>query len=410
MDNESRTRARRFLAVATAWNSTHGGVNTFNRRFCRGFAEAGVEVCCLVCHATEQDRKDAAASGVHLIEAPVVPGTPHLLALARKPLLPGGFTPDYIVGHGRFTGPAAQALAEDHFPTARRLHVVHTVPDEAEWHKTGRDDDPGERADERTTAELELGRTAHRVLAVGPRLHNRYLNELYAFACAAPLRFDPGFDPETPAPDAPQGPRRPPPGEPWKILLMGRAEDDTLKGLDIAAAALGVVARRRREGPEIELIVRGAPPNTSARLRRKLAAWSERASLNIVVRPFSPDTGRLGADLRRASLVLMPSRSEAFGLAGAEAIMAGTPVLVSGVSGLGALLREALPTADAVRHVIPVSGSVREDTDRWARAVEAVLGDRPAAFANAARIHAHLVRRYTWTSSAARVLATLASS
>ena len=43
-----------------------------------------------------------------------------------------------------------------------------------------------------------------------------------------------------------------------------------------------------------------------------------------------------------SSLVLMPSRVEGFGLAGLEAITSGTPVRISGASGLGMLLEELL--------------------------------------------------------------------
>jgi glycosyltransferase involved in cell wall biosynthesis len=69
--------------------------------------------------------------------------------------------------------------------------------------------------------------------------------------------------------------------------------------------------------------------------------------------------------LLRASLVLMPSRAESFGLVGAEAVAAGTPVLVSDRSGLGALLTEVLPQDAATRIVLPVGSRGGEDITRW---------------------------------------------
>jgi len=52
------------------------------------------------------------------------------------------------------------------------------------------------------------------------------------------------------------------------------------------------------------------------------------------------------------------------------------PVLVSGESGLGAMLREALESEQASRLVVPMSGDDNQDSEEWGRAVEAMLRDR----------------------------------
>ena len=169
----SRVDVWRILAVGTEWHSGHGGLSTFNRQLCGALAGAGVEVVCLVLDATHKDQGDAETLGVKLVEATPTPGQPRQYALSRKPRLPGGFAPDVIIGHGRVTGPAARILVDDHFPEAKRLHFVHVAPDEIEWFKLDRDDDAGARAEERTQIELDLGRTADRVIAVGPRLYDR---------------------------------------------------------------------------------------------------------------------------------------------------------------------------------------------------------------------------------------------
>jgi glycosyltransferase involved in cell wall biosynthesis len=392
----------RILAVATEWHSGHGGLTTLNRQLCCALAAARTQVTCIVLKATQEERSEAESRGVTLIDATPTPGLPEQVALARKPVLPDGFVPDIIIGHGRVTGPAAQVLAEDHFPLARRLHFVHMAPDEIEWLKLDRSDDAGERAETRTQIELDLGRTADRVVAVGPRLHDRFLNELSAFDAPSPLRLDPGFDAES------SDPREPPPGKPWKVLLLGRLEDKHLKGLDLAARAVGLAASHRgTDAAPLELLVRGARLDTSTDLRDALCEWAGLPSLSIVVRPYTTDTERLDADLRRASLVLMPSRSEGFGLVGLEAIVAGTPVLVSSESGLGALLRETLEPEQASRLVVRMSGDDDEDSEQWGRAVEAVLRDREAAFLRAAELRTRLSGQRTWAAAAAGLLAEL---
>lgn len=272
--------------------------------------------------------------------------------------------------------------------------------DEIEWLKGDRDDDAGTRAEIRTEEEIALGKSAHRVVAVGPRLHGRVVGDLGPYECPPPLRFDPGFD-------RLGDPHGAPPGDPWRVLLLGRAEDAVLKGLDLAAAALGRVARNRTGLPRIELVVRGAPVGTADALRERLQEWAASPALDVVVRPYTTRGERLEADLRRASLVLMPSRREGFGLVGVEAIVAGTPVLVSAESGLGRLLLETLEREDAARFVLPVTGDRDADVSSWAENIGAVLRDRDAAFRRAGALRERMGREKTWAASVALLLASV---
>ncbi len=390
--------ALRVLAVGTEWASGHGGLSTLNRELCRVLSAAGARVACLVAEASETDRQAAEAEGVTLVRPAASPGRSTYEALSDRPDLPDGFEPDVVIGHGRVTGPAAQALVRNFFPTAKRLHVVHMAPDEIEWLKPGREDDAGVRAETRTQIELELGRSADRMVAVGPRLHDRYLRDLSAYDVPHPLRLDPGFD------SLSSTDREPPPGAPWSVVVLGRLEDIQIKGLDLAARAVGEAARQRGgTAPELELLVRGAPDGTSDNLRAALREWSRMSQ--IVVRPYTSDAATLGDDLRRASLLLMPSRAEGFGLVGLEAIAAGTPALISARSGLGQLLGEVLDAEQAARFVVPVVPDDAKDVEVWAREVARVLSDREAAFERAAEVRALLAERRTWATAAEAVLA-----
>ena len=385
------------LAVGTEWASGHGGLSTLNRALCRALAAAGARVVCLVAEASEADRRDAEAEGVTLVKPEASPGRSSYEALSDRPDLPSGFVPDVVIGHGRVTGPAAQALVRNFFPEAKRFHVVHMAPDEIEWLKPGREDDAGVRAETRTQIELDLGRTADRMVAVGPRLHDRYLRDLSVYDVPSPLRLDPGFD-------ASEGvPRTPPPGAPWLVLVLGRLEDIEIKGLDLAARAVGEAARRRGGTvPKLELLVRGAPDGTRDDLRTALREWSGMSQ--IVVRPYTSDVATLGDDLRRASLLLMPSRAEGFGLVGLEAIVAGTPALISARSGLGQLLSEVLDVEQAARLVIPITQDDTKDVEAWEREVARVLSDRPTSFLRAAEVRALLAERKTWATAAETLL------
>ncbi|WP_226931303.1 CATRA conflict system CASPASE/TPR repeat-associated protein [Parafrankia sp. CH37] len=414
----------RVLVLADEWLPRRGGLSALNRYLCVALAKAGVSVYCVVPAADQFDRDDAAEMGVELLTALMAPGTAERDVLMRRPPLPTGVVPDVVIGHSRITGAHAKAVTEDHFPAARRLHFVHMSPDEIEWWRRDRGADAGALAENRTATELALGEDATRVVAVGPNLHQWMRRELSVFDdTPEPVRFDPGFDYPDGRPEHDdesrsgngsgggsgrfdRRSRTPPPGNP-QILLLGRLEDASIKGLDIAARAVGyAVGLRGRSDPPADLLLRGAPPGQAQDVRDRILEWSGRPGLTVTVRNYSTESIRLQRDLRRASLVLMPSRVEGFGLVGLEAIAAGTPVLISDRSGLGTLLHEVLSELDADRMVVPVTND-EHDVARWGLAVHEVLRNRPAAFARAAAVRDLMRQRRSWGLAVEQLLSTL---
>ncbi|WP_371649136.1 MULTISPECIES: caspase family protein [unclassified Streptomyces] len=401
------------LVVATEWSSGRGGLSTFNRHLCVAMAAAGAQVFCIVLNADASEVTDAKEKGVTLLTHPGAPGAPDYGRLTRRPTLPYGTRPDLVIGHARITGPAAAHLTEDFFPDARRLHFVHMAPDEIEWHKLGDGVDRARQAEERTEIERELGLTAHRVVAVGPALKRRFSNELWGTGVPEPLRLDPGFDsPTSTGPAGAEGlpnafaRRRPPPDGLHKVLFVGRTEDVRLKGVDLAARACGMVheLRNRTAGEPIELFVRGAPPEKADEQQQLIQDWSGCPGLRVVVRPYSSDPRKLESDMLRAGLVVMPSRSEAFGLVGQEAILRGVPVRVSDQSGLAQLLREELGS-DADHLIVPVTGNFADDAREWADRIEKCLAGRDEEFERMHTVRSRLTASVTWAAAARLVLA-----
>ncbi|MFD6309475.1 glycosyltransferase [Streptomyces nigra] len=382
------------LVVATEWGSAHGGLSTFNRELCLAFARENVRVLCLVAQATEKDVAEARDLGVTVLRSRPIAGADEMATLMRRPRLPDGVVPELVIGHGRVTGPAAQVQAEI-FTRAKSLHFVHMAPDEIEWHKPDRKNDLALSAENRTRIEVQLGREASRLVAVGPRLHGRFRGFFAGRDDDAALRFDPGFDLK----DARA--RRLPDGDPLTVLLMGRAEDAELKGLDLAAAACGLVADWRHAARKrgLELVVRGLPREGVDDQKRQLDAWAANPRLNIVPRTYTSDVATLADDLVRASLVIMPSRAEGFGLVGQEAIVDGTPVLVSESSGLGDLLRETLGDEQAASWVVPMSGDRDTDVQTWAREIDGMLTAREQRFSAAEALRVELAERLPWSRS-----------
>jgi glycosyltransferase involved in cell wall biosynthesis/tetratricopeptide (TPR) repeat protein len=385
----------RILSVNTEWSSGHGGLSTFNRRLCGALANAGAEVICLVQTASEADHANATAAGVRLVRARhTAVGDARL----PRPELPTGVTVDVVIGHGRVTGDHARQLVSDHYPTAKRFHFFHVVSDEVEFDKNNPDGDAMERAEQRTTQDLELACSASRAVAVGPWLYERLRIGMAGVTGARePLRLDPGFD-------VVDGARRQPMrGRLAQILILGRLDrrGSMVKGLDLAAKAVAhAMELRESRELQIELVVRGVPVGQGDRLRERVQRWAGNPSLRVLPRPYSTDIAVMAQDLRRATLVLMPSRTEGFGLAGLEAIVAGTPVLVSGSSGLGMLLHELLPIDLADRIVVPIHRTETRDVQRWGHAIAAVLGNPPAAFQTAEMVRQIMASKRTWMMAA----------
>lgn len=377
------------LAVATEWASRKGGLSTLNRNLCIALARAGHDVACLVPTATNDEQQQAEKSNVRLVVSKAT--APEAARLFLKPIHDAVPAPHVVIGHGRVTGDAAQVQARDHFRESILVHFVHTMPNHIEWFKgDGISDDTSRKADERTKFERNLAAQADLVVGVGPRLTTWITDELVTGLGheTTIFRLDPGLNDISPVTRKPTG---------IHCLLLGRAEDWKLKGFDLALRAL----QTWPEQPP-ELVIRGVPRGSAA----EFAEWVRSVAPRVNVRPFdyAEDEETIEIDIRKASIVLMPSREEGFGLVGLEAISAAVPVLVSGRSGLGEVLLER-GTESAKRAVVQTF-SADDDADiaAWQRAIGGVLRNRDAAYADAKCLREELTSVFDWNSAAEKLI------
>lgn len=152
--------------------------------------------------------------------------------------------------------------------------------------------------------------------------------------------------------------------------------------------------------------MRGVDAGKGDALRKSLISIAGRPDLDVVVCEFTADASKVAEDIRRASVVLMPSRAEGFGLVGLEAIALGIPVLVSARSGLAELLREHVPQL-AASIVVNVTIDLDTDGSTWSSRLHEVLGDKPAAFERARRLREALAGVLDWDSAAKKLLLTV---
>jgi D-inositol-3-phosphate glycosyltransferase len=171
------------------------------------------------------------------------------------------------------------------------------------------------------------------------------------------------------------------------MVFVGRLQP--LKGAELAVQALAELRR-----PDVTLLIVGGPSGRGgdAELQRLRSLIASRG-LQGQVRFVSPQPHYLLSTFYRAAdVVLVPSRSESFGLVALEAAACGTPVIASAVGGLTSLVDDG------------VTGWLMPDRDPAAYADRLrLLFANPglaSAMGEAAAVRA---RRYAWSATAARV-------
>jgi D-inositol-3-phosphate glycosyltransferase len=172
------------------------------------------------------------------------------------------------------------------------------------------------------------------------------------------------------------------------LLFVGRIQP--LKAPDLAIRALAALVAH----PTAVLAIVGGASGADGAVH---AAAAERlaAELGVTdrVRFVPPQPHHiLSSWYRAADVVVVPSRSESFGLVALEAAACGIPVVASAVGGLLNIVHDG------------VTGWLVEgrEPERYARAISQILGDPggAAAMGAAASVRA---RRFTWSFTAARL-------
>ena len=171
------------------------------------------------------------------------------------------------------------------------------------------------------------------------------------------------------------------------LLFVGRIQP--LKGADVAVRALAALDR-----PDaVLLVVGGASGNDGGSEVERVHRLIDELGVRSQVRFVPPQQHHiLSTYYRAADVVLVPSRSESFGLVALEAAACGTPVIASAVGGL-------LTLVDHGDTGFLVPG---RDPDEFARLAARLLDDELLARSMSRRA-AERSRRYTWSLAAARL-------
>ena len=355
-----------------------GGLSTINRQLAILLGRhMQVEVSLLVPKfaCSEEEKRVARSYNVGIREAERRPGYNDPLDWLSFP--PRDLSIDIVLGHGAKLGKQAQVIRESH--CCKWLQVVHTAPEELGMHKSY--PQAISKGEEKNTTEVDLCKLADAVAAVGPKLKEAYSS--YLRSCDKHqdiIQLTPGTFSEfstikQAAVDT----------EKFKVLTFGRGdpEDFCLKGYDIAAKAIVEL-----KDTSYRLIFVGAPDGKQDEVAENLLR-SGIIKSQLAVRKFVQTKERLKELFCEVDLCIMASRTEGFGLTALEALSAGLPILVSGNSGFGDVLR-SLPLGKSC--VVE-----SEDPKVWARAIAGVRQkDRAERLQEIQRLKMSYEEQFSW--------------
>lgn len=171
------------------------------------------------------------------------------------------------------------------------------------------------------------------------------------------------------------------------LLFVGRIQP--LKGVDVAVRSLAALGRR----DAVLIVVGGASGTEGAPELARVTSLIDELGVGDQVRFVDPQPHHiLSTYYRAADVVLVPSRSESFGLVALEAAACGTPVVANAVGGLLTIVehgRTGYLVAD-------------RQPDVFARHIRDILDD-PALAHRLSIAAASRARNYTWSFAGARL-------
>lgn len=171
------------------------------------------------------------------------------------------------------------------------------------------------------------------------------------------------------------------------LLFVGRIQP--LKGLDVAVQALAQLQAKNAQ----LIVVGGASGSEGNEELEKVMQLARSLGVDNNIRFVEPQAHHmLSTYYRAADVVVVPSRSESFGLVALEAAACGIPVVASAVGGLLTIIDDG-----ETGYLVP-----RRDPALFAGHIDELLAHPTMALAMGAKA-AEKARHYTWSFAAARL-------
>ncbi|XP_015778308.1 PREDICTED: D-inositol 3-phosphate glycosyltransferase-like [Acropora digitifera] len=371
--------------LASEWKSSSGGLSTLNRELAINLSQIqNVRVSLLVPEGAcdDKDKEEARSFGINILEANKCIGLDPLfwLSVPRQ-----DHKIDVIVGHGVKLGCHVQLIKRQaQFQNCKWVHVVHTASEDLSKYKSY--SGPISRGEEKHRDEVDLCKCADLVVPVGPKLRKAYNG--YLQSCKRDEDFFeliPGlFEREFGDLVSKQNPKDE--KDDFIVLLCGRGdeEDFEVKGYNIAVKAF---ADQLLKGKHCSLLFVGSPEGKQDEVSDRLLRCGIDKK-QLTVREFVKSREEMKDLFCEVDMVIMPSKSEGFGLVALEALSAGLPILVGSNSGF----------ARAIKNIPFGSYSVvdSEDPSYWAERVEGVRDRHTVLLQENKMLKEYYSKKYCW--------------
>ncbi|XP_078608865.1 uncharacterized protein LOC144880518 isoform X2 [Branchiostoma floridae x Branchiostoma japonicum] len=388
------------LLIHDEYGTSKGEISTINCQMGQTLTKAKAVVYCTALRVPKQDQEAADRDGVTLIgpvqldkeSVPTLDWLTHYHSV-HYPNLPPGIT--CIIGHAPITDAAARNIWEERYPQADLMTFTHVLPEDTEYYKGGR---KAMKAWEKEKDMLDKIDNTKAAFSVGKRIYGHF-DTMYKGGKRPQSHhiFLPKPSDIFLATDVRPG------GEQKVVLSICRVKKVVkLKGHDLLGQSIREVVK---EVKNLRLRVRGISEDDWEASKKILEDNLNSPDLNPTLLPYGTQED-IRDDMMTAHLVLMPSRSEPFGLVGLEAIAAGIPVLISDKTGLAEMINDLIAQRklSAEHRNIIVETSVNdsgraEDVKRWADRIKDILNHSDSEFEKAARLKRELVESRYWEES-----------
>lgn len=407
---------RLFIFIADGWGAVSGGINCFNYDLVKACArikkdENDIRICCVVPELTHEQQNEMQQEGIIPITlskgafsspeaAQVISGN-----IQKNPELKD-FYPDkcntFCVGHDIYTGNLSKQLAEE----CNGWNIVFHHMDYTSYYLLGKPN--VSNYEKKVEEQKSILQGADLVCAVGPMLLQSAEDiSRNAEKC---IEVSPGlasFDARSNCLNR------------YNPIVFGRVEKDNkaIKQIQLAIDAFARAISMDQGTPIIKnnptLSVIGYNANDSDSLTeevRRLQKGTAKIAggmCNIIPSLYINDRTKLEERLRDASVAMMLSFHEGFGLVGYEAIAAGVPLILSKNTGLYMFLeREQL---DHLVYPVQIKGSAsserysEDDLDTVARALRDIRQEESKYKEKAIKLRETLLSKpdkYSWDAVA----------
>ena len=366
-----------------------GGMNVYVRELVSSLAQAGIECITYTRAEDEGLPPEVVVEPNHRVVH--IESGPHHLPKEALPEIIDEFT-DKVLDHLRANGGADVVHANYWLSGVAAHRIKHEldIPFVSTFHTLARvkaeggDPEPGWR--DRSEAELINCADA---ICVSCKEEEEQFRRLYGDPQGQIEIIAPGVEHALFGPGDQAGARRAIGVETGVSLLLFVGRIQPLKGPDVAIRALHALDRDDAE----LIIVGGASGSHGGGEIERAHQLVDELGLHDRVRFVEPQPHHiLSTYYRAADVVVVPSRSESFGLVALEAAACGTPVVASAVGGLHSLVDHG-ETGYLVADRTPAA---------FAEAITTIIDEplRAQAMGAAAAVRAS---RYTWGFAAARL-------